>query len=191
MLIAISGPSGSGKTTIVREMLGQFPELVFSVSATTRARRPNETEGIDYFFLSKEEFISRLQTGDLIEWEEVFGNYYGTLHSAVDARIEEGKHVLFDVDVKGALSIKRIYQSQATLIFILPPDVETLRQRLIHRNTDSEEVIQHRLARIELELEASKEFHHVVLNDDLQNSVPKVAAIIRSVCRVGSDVHSA
>lgn len=183
MLIVISGPSGSGKTTIVREMVTRFPDVTFSVSATTRMKRSNEREGVDYFFLTKEEFQERISHGDLVEWEEIFGNYYGTLRSFVDSVLAQKKHLLFDIDVNGALSIRSKYPDQSKLLFIKPPDEETLRQRLSHRGTDPEEIIARRLERMQLELNASNQFDYIVMNDSLQHSFSEVASIIQSCVR--------
>ncbi|MBE0645367.1 MAG: guanylate kinase [Bacteroidetes bacterium] len=180
MLFALSAPSGSGKTTIARRILRQFPALRFSVSATTRAQRPREVNGKDYFFLSREEFERRTAAGGLVEWEEIYGNLYGTLKSEVDRVLEDGGHMLFDIDVKGALSIKRLYGDAAVLIFIRPPSMDVLRERLERRGTDSAEVIDRRMQRSAWELEQAPLFDHVVLNDDLARSVPEVAGIVTS-----------
>lgn len=178
MLFVLSAPSGAGKTTIARSMLRQFPSLRFSVSATTRPRRPRETDGKDYFFLSRDEFEARVADGGLVEWEEIYGNLYGTLKSEVDRVLEDGGHMLFDIDVKGALSIKRLYGDAAVTIFILPPSLDVLRQRLEHRGTDSAEVVERRMQRSAWELEQVPLFDQSVLNDDLARSVPGVAGII-------------
>jgi len=178
MLFVLSAPSGAGKTTIARSILRQFPAMQFSVSATTRAQRPRETNGKDYFFLSREEFERRVAEGGLVEWEEIYGNLYGTLKSEIDRVLENGGHMLFDIDVKGALSIKRLYGETAVLIFIRPPSMDVLRERLERRGTDSAEVIDRRMQRSAWELEQAPLFDHVVLNDDLQRSIPEVADIV-------------
>lgn len=180
MLFVLSAPSGAGKTTIARSILRQFPSLRFSVSATTRPRRPRETDGKDYFFLSRDEFEARVADGGLVEWEEIYGNLYGTLKSEVDRVLEDGSHMLFDIDVKGALSIKRLYGDAAVTIFILPPSLDVLRQRLEHRGTDSEEVVDRRMQRSAWELEQAPLFDHTVLNDDLARSIPEVAGVVAS-----------
>ncbi|MCZ7556676.1 MAG: guanylate kinase [Bacteroidia bacterium] len=180
MLFVLSAPSGAGKTTIARGILQRFPALRFSVSATTRAQRPRETEGKDYYFLTREEFERRVAGGDVVEWEEIYGNLYGTLRSQVDEVLRENGHMLFDIDVKGALAIKRLYGSSAVLIFIKPPSLEVLRQRLEHRGTDGAEVIERRMDRSVWELEQAVHFDHVVINDDLTRSIPEVAALIES-----------
>jgi guanylate kinase len=178
-LIVISAPSGSGKTTIARAIMQKYAGMLFSVSATTRPPRTGELEGRDYFFLSKEEFQRRVQHGDLVEWEEIYGNYYGTLKSEVDRALQQGTIMLFDVDVKGALSIKKTYQNDSILIFIKPPSVEALQHRLLNRKTENEATIHRRLDRVPMELEKGGQFDWQVVNDDLQTAVNKVDEIIR------------
>jgi guanylate kinase len=191
MLIIFSAPSGAGKTTIARKILRLFPSLRFSVSATTRPMRPMEKDGIDYHFLTTGEFEAIRDRGGFVEWELVFGNAYGTLVSEIDAAIREGRHIVFDVDVKGALSLQKRYPDEAVLIFIQPPDKETLRSRLRHRRTDSEETIDNRLARVDWELAQAESFDYVVINDELEKSVPAVAEIIRKVtAQDPSDAHA-
>ena len=142
MLYVIAAPSGAGKTTIVRELLKKHPGIVFSVSATTRKKRDNETEGRDYFFYNKDEFRKMIENGELVEHEILFnGDYYGTLKSFVNENIENGKNVIFDIDVNGAVNIKKIYGNKAILIFIMPPDLDTLKERLKKRGTESIEQI--------------------------------------------------
>src|ERR1043166_6684039 len=147
-LFVISAPSGCGKTTIAREILKRHPEVVFSVSATTRKKREKEIHGKDYFFLAKEEFENKIRNGELIEWEEIYGDYYGTLKSEIDAGLNAGRSILFDVDVKGALSIKKKYPNDTVLIFIDPPSVEILTERLTNRKTEDPETIRKRLERV-------------------------------------------
>lgn len=178
-LIVLSAPSGSGKTTIARAMLQKYPSMLFSVSATTRPPRAGEVEGRDYFFLSKEVFQQRVKEGNLVEWEEIYGNYYGTLKSEVDRALRQGKIMLFDVDVKGGLSIKKVYPDDSVLIFVKPPSFETLRQRLLNRKTEDEATIQRRLERVPMELEKGNQFDWQVLNDDLQVAIDEVDEIIR------------
>ncbi len=178
-LIVISAPSGSGKTTIARAIMQKYPAMLFSVSATTRPPRTGEVDGKDYFFLSKEEFQRRIQQGDLVEWEEIYGNYYGTLKSEVDRALEKGKIMLFDVDVKGALSIKRVYPDDSVLIFIKPPSFDALRERLLNRKTEDEATIRRRLERVPMELEKGSQFDWQVVNDDLKTAIGKVDEIIR------------
>jgi guanylate kinase len=176
-LIVISAPSGAGKTTIAQAILRQNPSLAFSVSATTRPRRVSETDGKDYVFLGKEEFRRRGEAGEFVEWEEIYGELYGTLRSAVDAALAEGKHLLFDIDVKGGLSIKQAYP-QALLIFIAPPSAQALRERLIARHTENAETLARRLARVPMEMSLGERFDHVVVNDDLTVAIQKVQTLV-------------
>jgi guanylate kinase len=178
-LVVISAPSGSGKTTIAREMIRLQPSLRFSVSATTRQKRDGEQEGEDYYFLSKEEFLRRVEAGEFVEWEELFGNYYGTLKSELDSAIRDSRHLIFDVDVNGGLSIKREYPS-TLLIFIRTPSVEILHQRLLKRKSETQEVLSLRLRRVPMELEMGKLYEHQVINDDLATAVREVNTIIQS-----------
>lgn len=177
-LIVISAPSGCGKTTIARELLRCHPEVEFSVSATTRPRRARETHGRDYLFLTKEEFEEKIRRNELVEWEEIYGNYYGTLKSEVERVLREDKRMLFDVDVKGALTIKRRYPRDTVLIFVKPPSLETLKQRLMKRNTEDETALQKRLERVPMELAEERHFDHAVVNDDLQRAVNEVEMIV-------------
>jgi len=178
-LIVISAPSGSGKTTIARAIMQKYPGMLFSVSATTRAPRNAEVEGRDYFFLSKDEFQRKVQKGDLVEWEEIYGDFYGTLKSEVDRALRSGAIMLFDVDVKGALSIKNHYPDDSILIFIKPPSFEALQQRLLNRQTEDDATIRRRLDRVPMELDKGNQFDWQVVNDNLQTAVTKVDQIIR------------
>ena len=178
-LIVISAPSGSGKTTIARAIMQKYRGMMFSVSATTRQPRVGEENGKDYFFLSREEFQRRVQRGDLVEWEEIYGNFYGTLKSEVDRALQRGAIMLFDVDVKGALSIKKMYPDDSLLIFIKPPSFEVLRDRLLNRKTEDDATIRRRLDRVPMELEKGNLFDWQVVNDDLQTAIRKVDDIIR------------
>ncbi len=177
-LIVISGPSGCGKTTISRELLRRHPEIEFSVSATTRARRTREQNGKDYFFLTQEEFKSKIQDKELVEWELIYDDYYGTLKSEIDRALRSGKQMLFDVDVKGALSIKRNYPQETVLFFIKPPSMEVLKQRLERRKTESEASLQKRLGRVPMELAQEKNFDFSVVNDDISRAVQEVESIL-------------
>jgi guanylate kinase len=188
-LIVISAPSGCGKTTIARAILQKYPTILFSVSATTRAPRAGELHGKDYFFLSKEGFQRRVQAGDLVEWEEIYGNYYGTLKSEVDRSLNQGKVMLFDVDVKGALSIKKHYPHDSVLIFIKPPNFEVLKQRLLNRKTEDEATIKRRLDRVPMELDKGSQIDWQVVNDDLQKAIDNVDDIIRQHTDVELLIH--
>ena len=176
-LIVVSGPSGSGKTTIARTLLRDIPSLRFSVSATTRPMRTGEREGVDYYYLSREEFQRRVAAGEFVEWEEMYGNLYGTLRVEVDGALTRGQHLLFDVDVKGALSIKERYPG-ALLIFIRPPSRETLEARLRARSTEDEQTIRRRLARTDMELELGERFDHCVVNDVLERAIDETKRVV-------------
>ncbi len=178
-LIIFSAPSGSGKSTIVGELLKQFPQLEFSISATSRAPRGVERDGVEYFFLSNEEFVRRVEADEFVEWEEVYaGTCYGTLRAEMERIWAKGSVIIFDVDVVGGLRLKSIFGEAALSLFIMPPSVEELRRRLVGRATDSEEVIDKRIAKAEQEIAKSPEFDAVVVNDILSKAVSDTAAII-------------
>lgn len=177
-LFVFSAPSGSGKTTIVRKLLREFDDLVFSISATTRKRRGNEVEGKDYFFINEEEFKRKIENEEFIEWEKFYGYYYGTLKSFVDKQLEQNKSVLLEVDVKGAVRIKKKY-SNSVLIFIAPPSKEVLKQRLINRKTETAEDLQKRIERAEMELEYKDKFDYVVINENLDKAIEEVKKIVK------------
>ncbi|MDR2937657.1 MAG: guanylate kinase [Prevotellaceae bacterium] len=180
-VIIFSAPSGSGKTTIVKHLLTTMPNLEFSISATSRAPRGNEVNGKDYYFLSADEFRTRIKADEFVEWEEVYaGKYYGTPKSEPERIWAEGKHVVFDVDVHGGISLKKIFGERALLIFIMPPSVEELRNRLIARSTDAPEVIDERVAKAELELSFAKYFDKIVVNDDLQKAIAETEMLIQN-----------
>jgi guanylate kinase len=178
-LIVVSGPSGSGKTTMAQRMMGLFPTLEFSVSATTRPKRPGEVEGRDYYFLTKDVFLRRVARGEFVEWEELFGNLYGTLQEEIEGKLEIGRHLLFDLDVKGALSIKRFYP-EAFLVFVRPPSIEVLHQRLRDRHTEDEAALKLRFDRVALELDMSNRFDFEVLNDSLEQAVAEVSEFVKN-----------
>jgi guanylate kinase len=177
-LIVISAPSGAGKTTIAREILKRNPSCEFSVSATTRPKRAGEVNGHDYFFLTREEFEQRVRAGEFVEWEEIFSNLYGTLKSELERALLNGRHLLFDVDVKGGLSIKRQYP-EALLIFIEPPSLEALRQRLQNRHTEDAATLARRMERVAMEMETGKAFDRHCVNDDLARAVEDVQALVQ------------
>jgi len=178
-LFVFSAPSGSGKTTIVRNTLKKFPELIFSISATTRKRRANEVEGNHYFFISEENFKNKIENNEFVEWEIFYDYHYGTLKSFVDDERKSGKCVVFEVDVKGAVSIKNTYPD-AVLIFIRPPSIKELKERLLKRNTETEEDLKKRFERAEMELNYEKYFDHVIENDNLEHAKEKAINIINS-----------
>jgi guanylate kinase len=177
-LIVLSAPSGAGKTTVARHLLKQFSQCAFSVSATTRPMRAGEEHGKDYFFLSREEFLTNIDNGNLVEYEEIFGNYYGTLRSQTDKRIQEQGLILFDVDVKGAVSLRNAYPEESLLIYIAPPDLSILADRLRSRMTESEEQIAQRLSRAAMEMEYMRYFDHIIINDKLDVTLEKAISIV-------------
>lgn len=153
------------------------PGLEFSVSATTRPKRTGEVNGKDYFFLSREDFEKRVTAGEFAEWEEIYGDFYGTLRSEINRALAGGRSMVFDVDVKGGLSIKKHYP-QAILIFIRPPSLETLKERLLNRKTEDEATLKRRLDRASMELELGRNFDHEIINDDLEKAVSKVQSLL-------------
>ena len=181
-LIIFSAPSGSGESTIINYLLEEHPELklAFSVSATSRPPRGKEQHGVEYFFLSPEEFRQRIDNDEFLEYEEVYpGRFYGTLKAQVEKQSEEGQNVLFDVDVKGGVNIKQYYGDRALSLFIQPPSIEALRSRLEKRGTETPEVINDRIARAEFELGFAPQFDKVVINDDLEIAKAETLQIIK------------
>jgi guanylate kinase len=182
--IVISAPSGAGKSTIVSALLNKYPILEFSISACSRPPRGQEKNGVDYYFLSAESFKEQIAKGAFFEWEEVYeGMYYGTLQSELERIWKEGKIVVFDVDVIGGLQIKSKLASKAVSIFIQPPSIEVLEQRLRNRQTDSEDKIQLRLAKATEELSHANRFDHVVINDDLNKAIAEVEQIFLALIK--------
>lgn len=180
-IIILSAPSGTGKSTIISRLM-EMPELKlgFSISATSRAPRGAEQPGREYFFLSPEEFRCRVDAGEFVEWEEVYaGTCYGTLRSEVTRVTDAGNNLIMDIDVKGALNVKRQYGDEAMAIFILPPSVEELERRLRARNTDSEDSLRRRIDKAETELSYADKFDCRVVNDNLDEAVAETAALIR------------
>lgn len=180
-LIILVAPSGSGKTTIARSLLNDFPRIKFSVSATTRPPREGEQDGKDYFFLSREEFDQKIKQNDFLEWEEFYnGSRYGTLRSEVDKLIESGYFPLLDIEVKGAINIKRQYGSRSVSIFIQPPSIEELKKRLLSRGTEDDASLETRLERAQKELGYATRFDYVVINDELDTAYKQVKTIVNS-----------
>lgn len=180
-LIIFSAPSGSGKSTIINRLM-RHPELhlAFSISCTSRAPRGTEKNGVEYFFLSPEEFRERIGRGEFLEYEEVYKDrFYGTLKQQVETQAARGENVVFDVDVKGGCNIKKFYGQRALSIFIQPPSIEELRRRLVGRATDAPEVIEQRIQRAEFELSQAPKFDRVVVNDDLDRAVAETLAIVK------------
>ncbi len=175
----ISAPSGGGKTTVIRRILQRGDERFrYSISATTRKPRANEKNGVDYFFMTEKEFKKRIEHGDFVEWAIVHGNYYGTPKMTLDQWIKEGKIVFLDLDIQGGINVKEKYGNDALLIFIMPPSIQELEQRLRMRNTDDEETLQKRLAAVPKEIDKSRYYDHVVVNVDLEETVNEVMDII-------------
>jgi len=178
-LIILSAPSGSGKSTIINCILGKNLPLEFSVSATSRPPRGNEKDGVEYFFLSPTEFRKKIKKGCFIEYEEVYPNrFYGTLKSEVEKKLVEGKNIILDVDVTGGLNLKKIYGDNALLIFIRPPSIEELQNRLEIRGTDTKEVIADRISKAAYELSLASEYDVVIINDNLEYAENETISII-------------
>lgn len=179
-VIIFSAPSGSGKSTIINYLMQQGLNLHFSISATSRPPRGQEQHGVEYFFLSPEEFRQHIENGDFLEYEEVYKDrYYGTLSTQVDQQLERGENVVCDVDVLGGINIKRHYGDRALSLFIQPPSIEELRRRLEGRATDAPEVINDRIARAEFELSHASQFDAVVINDNLEKALEEAHTIIK------------
>ena len=179
-IIAISAPSGSGKTTIVRRVLKDIPELIFSVSATTRKRRKDEKEGADYYFITENEFKKKIDNNEFIEWEKFYDYYYGTYKKVVDIAVNDGKTVILEVDVKGALSLKKIYPD-AVLIYIVPPSFDEIVNRLVKRKTEDCADLQKRIDRAKMELELKDKFDYFVDNTELEKAVEETESLIRKL----------
>lgn len=181
-MIIVSAPSGSGKSTIVNWLMKEHPELHlnFSISCTSRAPRGTEQNGVEYFFLTPEEFKEKIQHNEFLEYEEVYENrFYGTLKQQVENQREAGQNVVFDVDVKGGVNIKKYYGDNAMSLFIQPPSVEELRRRLEHRGTDTPEAIEERLAKAAYEMTFASQFDHVVVNDDLESAKQETLKLVQ------------
>ena len=179
-ILVISAPSGGGKSVVVNYILSKFKRFNFSISATTRSIRDGEKDKESYYFLDKETFINKINNNEFVEYEEFFGNYYGTMVSEIERIVSLDKVPLLDVDVKGALSIKERYPDDALLLFLKPPSIEVLKQRLINRNTETIEQIEKRIARAEWEIEMSKNFDCVLINDNLDNLLNEIRKLISS-----------
>lgn len=178
-LIIFSAPSGSGKSTIINYLLTQNLNLAFSISATSRPPRGTERDGVEYFFLSSEEFRRRIADGEFLEYEEVYHDrFYGTLKSQVEKQLAAGQNVVFDVDVVGGCNIKKFYGDRALSVFIQPPSIEELRKRLIGRGTDTPEVIEDRVAKAAYEMSFAPKFDKIIVNDDLETAKAEALKVI-------------
>ncbi|MDK2886209.1 MAG: guanylate kinase [Thermosipho sp. (in: thermotogales)] len=178
-LFVVSGPSGVGKTSIINSVIKMLDNVVFSVSCTTRPPRPGEVDGVDYFFISKEKFLEMVNNSEFLEWAEVHGNFYGTPKDFVLKKIEEGKRIILDIDVQGALQVKRNFDD-AVFIFVAPPSYEVLKERLLKRGTEEPKALLKRLDNAKWELSKMIEFDYLIVNDDLVNSIQIMKSIIIS-----------
>ena len=179
-VIAVSGPSGAGKSTIVKIILKLYPEIDFSVSATTRPKRENEIDGVEYFFISEDKFKNKINKGKFVEWQKFYDYYYGTVNSFIIDNINSGNSVLLEIDVKGALSIKRIYP-ESHLIYIMPPSYEVLVSRLRNRQTETEEDFQKRIERAKMELSHKDQFDYIVINENIEKAVEETSVLIKKI----------
>ena len=180
-LVIFSAPSGSGKSTIINYLLTQNLNLHFSISATSRSPRGNEKDGVEYYFLTPEQFRAKINEGEFLEYEEVYTDkFYGTLKSEVERILNEGNNVVFDVDVVGGCNIKNYYGDKALSIFIQPPSIEALRDRLVGRGTDSMDVIENRLTKASFEMSIASKFDKVIINDNLENAKTETLQVIKA-----------
>lgn len=177
--VVLSAPSGTGKTTIARALVAREPDFAFSVSATTRPPRVGEKNGVDYWFVSPGKFREMMENGELVEWAEVHGHWYGTPLRSLEESARGGRHVLLDIDVQGARQIRRVVP-QALLVFIFPPSADSLLRRLAGRGTEDADALRRRLATALQELDAAEEFHHLVRNDDLERAIAEVRELARA-----------
>lgn len=185
-VVVLTAPSGAGKTTIAKNLLVELPWLCFSVSATTRPPRPEEVHGRDYYFLNKTTFDAYVKKGSFLEWEEFYnGRRYGTLRSSVEEQLKKGYFILFDVEVKGAVNLKNVFGEHCLSIFIKPPDMQTLKNRLLSRGTEDEASLLTRLQRAEMELQQAHTFDKVVVNDDYETAYKQVRDLIERFRNAG------
>lgn len=182
ILFIVSAPSGTGKTTIVRRILKEFPEIVFSISATTRKKRHNEKDGVDYLFLTEDEFRNKIEAGEFAEWEKFYDYYYGTFRNYIDKNLQKGSSVLLEIDVKGALKLKECYPD-AVLIFIVPPSFDELVSRLKNRQTEDEIDLKKRIERAELELRLKDKFDYFIHNVEIEKAVSDVKSLIENIIK--------
>ena len=178
--LIISAPSGVGKSTIIKELLQVDNDLVFSISATTRAKRKGEVDGTNYYFKTKEEFYDLIKKNAFIEYAEVFGNFYGTLTQDVNTKLDSGKDIIFDLDWQGASVLKNKMKQDTISIFILPPSIEELERRIRYRNTDAEDVILYRMAKSRSEIAHYDEYDYLVVNDNLEKAIFEIKSIVNA-----------
>ena len=184
LLITVSGASGTGKGTVCKRLLDTTPELIYSISATTRAPRAGELDGREYFFFTRDQFIDKIKRNEFLEYADVYGNYYGTLRSYVDGQRDAGRDVLLEIDTQGALKVQKACPD-GVFIFLLPPSLEELKQRIIGRGTESPESLSKRLSAAPVEIEIGRQYDYAVVNDSIENAVEKIKAIIVAEhCRV-------
>jgi guanylate kinase len=185
-LLIFSAPSGSGKTTIVRHLMSCFPDYIaFSVSATTREKRIHEVHGKDYYFLSVNDFKEKIQQEAFIEYEEVYtGSFYGTLKSEIERIWQSGKCVIFDVDVEGGINLKKQFKNQALAVFVMPPSIKILEERLISRGTENAESLQRRVSKAEKELETSKLFDYLLINENLETALKEAEVVLKQFLNI-------
>lgn len=179
-IIAVSAPSGAGKSTILKSVLNAIPEIVFSISATTRPKRETETDGKEYFFITEENFKEKIRNNEFIEWEKFYDYYYGTLKRFIDDNIESGRTVLLEIDVLGALEVKKLYP-EAALIYILPPSIEELEARLLNRKTENKIDLQKRLERAKFELGFKDKFDYLVENIELEKAENDTISLVNKI----------
>jgi guanylate kinase len=179
-IFVIAAPSGTGKTTIVKRMLKEIPDLIYSVSATTRKQRDNENNGTDYFFYAEKEFLEKIKNDEFVEWEKVYDYYYGTFKYFIDQNINASKSIIADVDVKGALALKNIF-SEAILVFISPPNLEELINRLTKRKTETDSDLVKRIERAKMELSQKDKFDYLIINNDLEEAIAETKNLILTI----------
>ncbi len=179
-IIAVAAPSGAGKTTIVKEILKQYPQIVFSISATTRPKRNVETDGVEYHFITEKEFKEKIESDEFVEWEKFYDYYYGTFKKTVENCLKKNKTILLELDVKGALALKKIYP-QAHLVYIKPPSYQELIKRLKGRQTENSEDFKKRVERAKMELSLKDQFDYLVVNKDLEKAIKETSDLIKNI----------
>lgn len=181
-ILVVSAPSGAGKTSIVKQILKQYPQIVFSVSATTRPKRAVETDGVEYYFITEKEFIEKIESDEFVEWEKFYDYYYGTFKKNVDNCINEKKTILLELDVKGSLSLKKIYPA-AHLIYIMPPSYQELIKRLKDRQTESSSDFKKRVERAKMELMLKDQFDYIIENKYLEKAINETSSLIKKIIK--------